>query len=663
MFSGGTGSTSITRSLLENPAVELTNIINCYDDGHSTGRLRAFIPGYLGPSDVRKNITNMMPTDQTTTRSLKALFEYRYPVELTQEEILHSLETMQVSIDVPIEEIQRHWRHVTLQTADTLRRSIGKFLSYYRDQVAKGNELDLHDASLGNIFMTGEYIHLDRSFNKMIQSMSKLCEIRGKIANVSGGDNLYLIGLKEDGTLLHNEASLVGPQSRVKLKEIYLFSEPLSAEAAEQLMVASAEEREEQLAAMNQNVNATPECIDALEKADIIIFAPGTQHSSLLPSYLTRGMGEAIAKNNVARKIFVCNICEDHEIPEATANSLIDSCVRYLNRRGELAMAPQDYITDVLVHKHDSKIEDDARYLFFNFNSPEYEALKIKEYEWEEQEFTGLHNGLRVATHIQDIVQQLKNVPEFFYTISIIVPGLNEEKTVAKVLSDLKRLDFSEWGLSPEVVYIDGGSTDQTMKKAQSVQGVKVYRIPEGQFGKGAAVRYGLQMTVSDLVVVYPADGEYITTDILRLLNPILTGDCDVTLGARNLRPHSKEDSLGKIYKNQRLLYFTSLFGGNLLSLLTLFFYRRFISDPLTSIRAFKASKVRHLKTHMNGFEYDQEVLGMQLRQDSTIFEIPVSYRPRTREEGKKMKTSDGLKSLIALIRTRYRCLPKDNGT
>ena len=61
LFSGGSGTQSITEAFLKHPQISLTILINAYDDGHSTGRLRRFIPGMLGPSDVRKNINRLMP--------------------------------------------------------------------------------------------------------------------------------------------------------------------------------------------------------------------------------------------------------------------------------------------------------------------------------------------------------------------------------------------------------------------------------------------------------------------------------------------------------------------------------------------------------------------------------------------------------------------------
>src|SRR5580700_3606582 len=78
MFSGGSGTKSIGNFLLRHPQVDLTLLVNCYDDGHSTGRLRRFIPGVLGPSDIRKNIAHMMPSDSSHV-GLATLSDHRLP--------------------------------------------------------------------------------------------------------------------------------------------------------------------------------------------------------------------------------------------------------------------------------------------------------------------------------------------------------------------------------------------------------------------------------------------------------------------------------------------------------------------------------------------------------------------------------------------------------
>src|ERR1700722_60048 len=88
LFSGGSGTQSITETLLQHPQISLRILINAYDDGHSTGRLRRFLPGMLGPSDVRKNINRLMPTTERTHKSLQTISDYRLPVGIARGDAL-----------------------------------------------------------------------------------------------------------------------------------------------------------------------------------------------------------------------------------------------------------------------------------------------------------------------------------------------------------------------------------------------------------------------------------------------------------------------------------------------------------------------------------------------------------------------------------------------
>src|SRR5450755_4438655 len=91
LFSGGSGTQSITEAFLKHPQIALTIIINAYDDGHSTGRLRRFIPGMLGPSDVRKNLNRLMPTQERGQKSLKLISDYRLPLGISRKDALDVL--------------------------------------------------------------------------------------------------------------------------------------------------------------------------------------------------------------------------------------------------------------------------------------------------------------------------------------------------------------------------------------------------------------------------------------------------------------------------------------------------------------------------------------------------------------------------------------------
>src|SRR5512141_1261621 len=88
LFSGGSGTQSITAALQKHPQISLKILINAYDDGHSTGRLRRFLPGMLGPSDVRKNINRLMATVERGQKSLKFLSDHRLPVGIPSEDAL-----------------------------------------------------------------------------------------------------------------------------------------------------------------------------------------------------------------------------------------------------------------------------------------------------------------------------------------------------------------------------------------------------------------------------------------------------------------------------------------------------------------------------------------------------------------------------------------------
>ena len=94
MFSGGRGTESLTQAFVSHPQIDLFLLVNAYDDGLSTGRLRRFIPGLLGPSDFRKNIAHLIPVTVESGRAIKRLLEYRLPEKLEFEKAHHILSNL-----------------------------------------------------------------------------------------------------------------------------------------------------------------------------------------------------------------------------------------------------------------------------------------------------------------------------------------------------------------------------------------------------------------------------------------------------------------------------------------------------------------------------------------------------------------------------------------
>ena len=132
LFSGGSGTASISDALQKYPDIELTSLVNAYDDGKSTGLLRRFIPGMLGPSDVRKVVSSLLKhrTDRSST-ALRLLLEYRLPDSITAEtaiELLSQLAAL-APADLNSHELLIAKEGLSLEQARLVSKYLTAFLS------------------------------------------------------------------------------------------------------------------------------------------------------------------------------------------------------------------------------------------------------------------------------------------------------------------------------------------------------------------------------------------------------------------------------------------------------------------------------------------------------------------------------------------------------
>ena len=126
-------------------------------------------------------------------------------------------------------------------------------------------------------------------------------------------------------------------------------------------------------------------------------------------------------------------------------------------------------------------------------------------------------------------------------------------------------------------------------------------------------------------------------------------------LGTRAVKCTDLTDRLKQIYQNDRMLYLTSKYGGMLLSVMTLLLYNRYVSDVLSSVKGYDAELLRSLKLESDGIDLETEIVAKLSHKREYFLEMPLDYKPRTRAEGKKIRSSDGLAALKALIRYRLK--------
>ncbi len=226
--------------------------------------------------------------------------------------------------------------------------------------------------------------------------------------------------------------------------------------------------------------------------------------------------------------------------------------------------------------------------------------------------------------------------------LSVIIPVFNEEPTIAQVVEAVRRVDV---GMEKEIIVVDDGSTDGTpgvlTRLALDVQ--EVYTSPVN-FGKGAAVRIGLARATGDLVIIQDADLELDPQEYPRLLSPILNGRADVVYGSRFLLPNR---SMPKIRR----------WANRVLTTLTNLLYGSRLSDMETAYKVFRRSIIQQIRLRCISFEFEPEVTAKLLRRGHTIFEVPIAYRPREEQAGKKIRWQDGMVAIQCLL--KYRLAPE----
>ncbi len=224
--------------------------------------------------------------------------------------------------------------------------------------------------------------------------------------------------------------------------------------------------------------------------------------------------------------------------------------------------------------------------------------------------------------------------------LSIIVPAYNEHRTIGQVLRRIAELELP---IAREVIVVDDGSTDETLRVAQAEADrydfIRVVQM-ERNGGKGAAIRHGATLATGDILVIQDADLEVDPGEYGQMLVPMLEDGAAVVYGSRFLgRPWRWQ--VGYL-ANRFLTGMTNgLFGGRL-------------TDMETSHKMMRTDVFRQLVLTGDRFEIEPEITSKILRSGHRIREVPIAYEPRTHADGKKIGWRDGVVAVRTLLRIRF---------
>lgn len=221
--------------------------------------------------------------------------------------------------------------------------------------------------------------------------------------------------------------------------------------------------------------------------------------------------------------------------------------------------------------------------------------------------------------------------------LSVIMSAYNERDTILAVLERVKAVEIEK-----EIIIVDNCSTDGTRELLQQIHDddIRIILQPEN-LGKGTSIRTAIPYCTGDYAIIQDADLEYDPQDWYKLVDLAVEKDLDAVYGSR-------------VLGGPKAIYTHFYWGVSFLTSLINLLFGANLTDSATACKMVRTSVLQTLKLNCTGFDLDFELTDKLLKNGYQIVETPVSYNPRSFEEGKKIRAKDGLKALFTILRDRF---------
>ncbi len=224
--------------------------------------------------------------------------------------------------------------------------------------------------------------------------------------------------------------------------------------------------------------------------------------------------------------------------------------------------------------------------------------------------------------------------------LSILMPVYNELERVEQAITEVLK---TELPTDFELIVVDDGSTDGTreiLRGRDWGERVRLIEHPHNQ-GKGAAVQTALREARGEYSAIFDADLEYDPADLALLMPPLLDGLSNACFGVRAFDGYTSHS-------------FLFVMGNKGVTLACNILFNVFLHDIMTCHKMIRTDVFRSLPLRSAGFAIEPEITARLVQRGERIYEVPVHYRARSNEEGKKLTARDGFRVIATLMRCRF---------